>query len=127
MVESEQSGILETKNLINKNNPQIAQDIRGTANSIYPQVNRFGGLFTASLETPAQPTLVADKILEVAESESWQLRHPVGPDAMPFIEWRESMTDEEWIDWHAAADDDWYDSVENLFGLNARQKVKKTG
>lgn len=106
---------------------QMAQDIRGTANSIYPQVNRFGGLFSASLETPAQPTLVAEKILEVAENESWQLRHPVGPDAIPFIDWRQSMTDEEWVDWNAANDDDWYNSVENDFGLDARQKVKKTG
>jgi hypothetical protein len=92
----------------------------GTANSIYPQVNRFGGLFSASLETPAHPTLVAEKILEIAESESWQLRHPVGPDALPFLEWRQSMTDEEWVDWNAASDEDWYKSIEDDFGLNAR-------
>lgn len=106
---------------------QMAQDIRGTGNSIYPQVNRFGGLFTASLENPAQPTLVADKILEVAESDSWQLRHPVGPDAQPFIDWRQSMTDEEWVDWNAATDEEWYTSVENDFGLDARRKKEKVG
>ena len=106
---------------------QMAQDIRATGDSIYPQVNRFGGLFTASLETPAQPTMVADKILEIAESDNWQLRHPVGPDAQPFIDWRQSMTDEEWIGWNAASDEDWYKSVESDFGLDARQKVKKAG
>jgi hypothetical protein len=31
------------------------------------------------------PTLVAEKILEVAASSSWQLRHLVGPDAGPFL------------------------------------------
>lgn len=104
---------------------QMAQDIRGTGNSIYPQVNRFGGLFTASLENPAQPTLVADKILEVAESDGWTLRHPVGPDAQPFIDWRQSMTDEESVDWNAASDEEWYASIEDDFGLDARRRKEK--
>jgi NAD(P)-dependent dehydrogenase (short-subunit alcohol dehydrogenase family) len=100
---------------------QMARNIEVGGDSIYPQANRFGGLFTASLKTPTSPVLVADKILEVAESQNWKLRHPVGPDAQPFLDWRASMTDEEWVDWNAANDDDWYNSVEELFGLNARQ------
>jgi len=101
-------------------NTKMAQDIRVTSDSIYPQVNRFGGLFTASLNTPTPPSLVAEKILEVAEENNWKLRHPVGPDAAPFIEWRASMSDEEFVDWNAANDEDWYASVERDFGLNAR-------
>ncbi len=104
-------------------NTQMAQDIRETIDSIYPQVKRFGGLFTASLNTPTSPSLVANKILEVAEDKNWQLRHPVGPDAAPFIQWRASMTDEEWVDWNAANDEDWYASVEQDFGLNARPSL----
>jgi NAD(P)-dependent dehydrogenase (short-subunit alcohol dehydrogenase family) len=100
---------------------QMAQAITDTSNSIYPQVNRFGGLFSASLENPAQPAMVAEKILEIAESESWQLRHPVGPDAQPFIDWRQSMTDEESVNWNAASDEEWYNSIENDFGLDARK------
>ncbi len=100
---------------------QMARDIEIGGDSLYHQSNRFGGLFKASLETPTSPSLVADKILEVAESQNWELRHPVGPDAQPFLDWRASMTDEEWVDWNAANDDDWYNSVEELFGLNARQ------
>ena len=42
--------------------------------------------------------------LSVATSESWQLRHPVGPDAVPFLEWRSKMTDEEWIETQAGDD-----------------------
>ncbi len=106
-------------------NTQMAQDIKVATNSIYPQATRFGGLFTASLNTPTSPTLVADKILEIANDNNWKLRHPVGPDAAPFLEWRASMTDEEWVDWNAANDDDWYASVERDFGLNARlDKIK---
>ena len=102
-------------------NTQMASDIKTNEASIYPQVRRFGGLFAASLKTPTQASLVANKILEIADGETWQLRHPVGPDAIPFLEWRASMTDEEWVDWNAATDDDWYNAVESNFGLNARQ------
>jgi len=99
---------------------QMARDIGADGNSNHSSSRRFAGLFTAALKTPTSPTLVADKILEIAESESWQLRHPVGPDAAPFLEWRASLSDEDWIDWHAAEDDAWYDAVSTDFGLDAR-------
>ncbi|MGC1203599.1 MAG: SDR family oxidoreductase [Flavobacteriaceae bacterium] len=101
-------------------NTQMASDIAVDEESIYPHSKRLAGLFSASLKTPTPPTLVADKILEVAESNGWKLRHPVGPDAEPFIAWRASMTDEAWVDWNATNDEDWYKSVEQDFGLNAR-------
>ncbi len=99
----------------------MARNVKPGSNSIYPQVNRFGGLFVASLKTPTLASIVADKILEVADSGTWQLRHPVGPDALRFFNWRASMTDEEWIDRNAANNEDWYNAIENDFGLNARQ------
>lgn len=106
-------GIIDTK---------MAHDINlNGVKSIYPQVNRFGGLFAASLQTPTSATLVADKILEVAESGTWQLRHPVGPDAAPFLEWRASMTDMEWTDWNGADDETWFNAVQQDFGLDARK------
>jgi NAD(P)-dependent dehydrogenase (short-subunit alcohol dehydrogenase family) len=101
-------------------NTQMANDISINEASIYPQSKRFAGLFAASLKTPTQPTLVAAKIVEIAESNSWQLRYPVGPDAIPFLQWRASMTDEEYVDWNAATDEDYYNAVQNTFGLNAR-------
>ncbi len=104
-------------------NTQMANDISISENSIYPQSKRFAGLFAASLKTPTQPNLVADKILEIAESNSWQLRYPVGPDAIPFLEWRASMTDEEYVDWNAATDEEYYNAVQNTFGLDARQQI----
>jgi hypothetical protein len=75
------------------------------------------------LETPTGPSLVAEKILDIANSGTWKLRHPVGPDALPFLEWRNSMNDEEWIDWNAVDDETWYQAVERDFGLNARSKI----
>ena len=98
----------------------MAREIKVGSASNYPQVNRFGGLFAASLKTPTQATMVAEKILEIANSGGWKLRHPVGPDAKPFLDWRASKSDEEWVDWNAAKDEDWYNAVETEFGLNAR-------
>ena len=107
-------------------NTKMARDITHGGDSIYPQVNRFGGLFAASLKTPTSASVVADKILEIASNETWQLRHPAGPDALPFLQWRASMSDEQWVDWNAATDDEWYNAVETSFGLNARQDVPVT-
>jgi NAD(P)-dependent dehydrogenase (short-subunit alcohol dehydrogenase family) len=94
----------------------------GTADapSIYPQRHRTAGLFAASLANPAPPSLVADMVLEIATSGTWRLRHPVGPDAAPFLGWRRQMTDEAWVDFGALDDDAWYDRVKSDFGLDAR-------
>jgi NAD(P)-dependent dehydrogenase (short-subunit alcohol dehydrogenase family) len=62
--------------------------------SPYLQGPRFAAMFRNSLGTPRPPSLVAAKILEVAESGTWVLRHPVGPDSVPFLRWRSSMTEE---------------------------------
>jgi NAD(P)-dependent dehydrogenase (short-subunit alcohol dehydrogenase family) len=90
--------------------------------SPYRQRARFSSLFTASLEHPAPPSLVAQKILEIAESGTWQLRHPVGPDAVPFLEWRRKMSDEEWVTLNGGDDETWYRSLERDFGLDTRPK-----
>jgi hypothetical protein len=72
--------------------------------SNYGHSARFVVLYENSLKTPVPPSVVADKILEIANSDTWQLRHPVGPDALPFIQWRAQMTDEEWVDTNAGDD-----------------------
>ena len=90
--------------------------------SPYPHRARFTSLFTASLKTPVPPSVVGRKILEIAESGTWQLRHPVGPDALPFLQWRAQMTDEQWVDLHASDDETWYRSLERDFRLDTRPK-----
>jgi len=69
--------------------------------SPYPQRERFSIMFAQSLKNPVSPSIVGDKILEIVDSGTWQLRHPVGPDAFPFLKWRTGMTDEEWVDLNA--------------------------
>ncbi|MDB4911439.1 MAG: Short-chain dehydrogenase/reductase [Gemmatimonadetes bacterium] len=90
------------------------------AHSPYPQQRRNAALFAAVLTNPAPASLVADKVLEIVSSGTWQLRHPVGPDAAPFLGWRNQMNDEAWVDFGALDDDAWYERVKADFGVDAR-------
>lgn len=81
----------------------MAQRISTTGHSEYPHAARIASLFATTLQnTPIPPSLVAKKVLEIATNDTWQLRHPVGPDAVPLIQWRATMTDEQWIDLHSS-------------------------
>jgi NAD(P)-dependent dehydrogenase (short-subunit alcohol dehydrogenase family) len=93
--------------------------------SAYPHARRFANMFGASLQNPVPPSLVAEVIRGIIESGTVQLRHPVGPDAEPFLQWRASMTDDQWINWGALDDDAWYQRVQADFGLDARPKQEK--
>ena len=62
--------------------------------SVYPNQRRMAAMFTAALQQPVPPSLVADKLVAIADGGSWQFRHPVGPDAAPFLQWRASLSDE---------------------------------
>lgn len=81
----------------------MAQRISRNGNSAYPHAARIAAVFTATLSNaPVPPSVVAQKVFEIAMSDTWQLRHPVGPDAIPLIAWRKGMTDEQWVDLHSA-------------------------
>lgn len=89
--------------------------------SRYPHEGRLRALCAASLRSPVSPFVVGEAIRQIIESDSWQLRYPVGPDAGPFLEWRAAMTDEEWITWNTPPnEEDWYAQLERDFGLDAR-------
>lgn len=102
-------------------NTQMAGDISVEGNSIYPQSRRLAAVYKESLKQPTAPTLVAETMLEIANGSSWQLKYPAGPDAAPFLGWRASMMDEQWIDWHSQNEEDWCNSVETTFGMNVKQ------
>jgi NAD(P)-dependent dehydrogenase (short-subunit alcohol dehydrogenase family) len=78
----------------------IATSIFGKArplreDSPYPQARRQRALFGASLSKPTSPYVVGDQIRQIVEGDSWQLRYPVSPDTLPFLNWRASKTDEQ--------------------------------
>ncbi len=101
---------------------RMARNIEGMAKSnVYPQVRRCAALFEATISAGAgQPAVVAQKIREIVESGTWQLRHPVGPDAEPFLAWRAAMNDENWVHWNAQSDSEWLKAVKADFGLDLR-------
>ncbi|HEX8712658.1 MAG TPA: SDR family oxidoreductase [Terracidiphilus sp.] len=88
------------------------------ASTVYPHSRRIAELFRASLENPVSPYVVGEKIREIVESGTWQLRHPVGPDAAGLLAWRASMSDEQWVDWGALTDEQWVSYVRENFKLN---------
>jgi NAD(P)-dependent dehydrogenase (short-subunit alcohol dehydrogenase family) len=90
--------------------------------SAYPYRERFAAIFSASLKDPTPPSLVAKKILEVAESGTWQLRHPAGPDAVPLLQWRSQMPDEAWVSHNSVDDKAFRERFEREFGGNTRPK-----
>jgi NAD(P)-dependent dehydrogenase (short-subunit alcohol dehydrogenase family) len=90
-------------------------------NTRYPQERRIHALFAASLAHPVAPAVVGEQIRQIVEGGSWQLRYPVGPDAVPFLRWRAGISDEEWIDFGAMQDDEaWCRRVARDFGLDVR-------
>lgn len=94
---------------------------RQKLSSIYPHAGRCSALFAGTFAAgAAQPDIVGRKVREIVESGTWQLRHPVGPDAEPFLGWRGSMNDESWISWGAQSDDDWLKAVKADFGMDLK-------
>ena len=86
--------------------------------SPYPHLRRLKALFNASLAKPTSPYVVGEQIRQIVESDSWQLRYPIGPDAEPFLKWRASKTDEEVVNQAAQSDPDYKARVKREFGLD---------
>ena len=89
------------------------------ANTRYRQERRIRALVNALLKQPVTPFVVADKIVEIVQSKTWKLRHTVGPDAEPTLQYRASMTDEQWVDLQSVeSDQEWLAIVKRDFGID---------
>jgi len=89
--------------------------------AVYPQGRRLRAMFAATLAAGAgTPEVVAEKVREIVDSGTWQLRHPVGPDAEPFLGWRRSLDDDGWVNWGAQSDADWLKAVKADFGMDLK-------
>jgi len=89
--------------------------------SYYPQGRRLLALFRTSLQAPTPASVVGDKIVEIVNSGDNTLRHLVGPDAQGFLDWRSSMTDEQWIELNGAeSDEEWLLNVKRDFGMDVQ-------
>jgi NAD(P)-dependent dehydrogenase (short-subunit alcohol dehydrogenase family) len=89
-------------------------------NSPYPHSKRLRAIFAAVLANPTPPSVVGNLIRDIVDGDSWQLRYPVGPDAMPILKGRASKTDEQIIEEAAQSDDEFVKRVKRDFGLDIK-------
>ena len=66
---------------------------------------RLHRAFAKRLEAPSPPEVVAAAIHHALETVQPKLRYPVGEEAHHWITGRQSVTDEEWIDFSAELTD----------------------
>jgi NAD(P)-dependent dehydrogenase (short-subunit alcohol dehydrogenase family) len=84
----------------------------------YPHLRRLGARFSASLAKATSPYVVGELIRQIVEGDSWQLRYPVGPDAVTLLKWRAGKTDEEIVDLGAESDADYKARMKQELGLD---------
>jgi NAD(P)-dependent dehydrogenase (short-subunit alcohol dehydrogenase family) len=94
---------------------------RMTGASAYPHARRLQAIFSASLERPVPASVIGEAIRDIVASDSWTLRYPVGPDALPLLQWRASMSDEDWTERGAMDDESWCQLMEASTGLSVRK------
>jgi len=83
-------GIIDTP-MATTNLPQYAPD------TIYPHGRRLHAFFTNPDKPEAPANLVGETIRYVIEHDDPRLRFPVGPDMLPLLGWRRSLSDENWV------------------------------
>jgi NAD(P)-dependent dehydrogenase (short-subunit alcohol dehydrogenase family) len=101
----------------------IATPIFGKAkplpmDSPYPHLRRLRAMFAASLTNPTSAYVVGEQIRQIVDGDSWQLRYPVGPDAVPFMKWRAGKTDEEMVIAAGSSDEEYKAGIKREFGLD---------
>lgn len=92
-------------------------------NTTYPHGRRLHAFFTNPGKPEAAPNLVAAMIRHVIETSDSRFCFPVGPDALSFLGWRASLSDEDWIGLGGLQHD--ADSFERVFldtGVELRSK-----
>jgi hypothetical protein len=83
--------------------------------------------FEAQLSQPTQPQAVADVIQEVLESDSPKLRYLVGKDAELLLKMRQQVSDEDWIASGLLSDDELFQRMTEMVGVNLYAKSANAG
>jgi hypothetical protein len=87
----------------------------------YRQGGRMRAFYAPTAVAGPTPTVVAETIREVIEGRSAKFRNPSGPDAVPFLELRKGLSDEDWIGMVAAIDDEsFFARFQALSGMDMR-------
>jgi NAD(P)-dependent dehydrogenase (short-subunit alcohol dehydrogenase family) len=107
-------GIIDTA-MATTNLPQYNES------TTYPHGRRIHAFFTNPAKADASPALVSEMIRYAIESGDPRLRFPVGPDALPFLGWRSTLSDEDWVGLGGLKDDaDYFQRVFTDTGVDLR-------
>jgi NAD(P)-dependent dehydrogenase (short-subunit alcohol dehydrogenase family) len=90
-------------------------------------LRRMMKFFEAQLSQPTQPQAVADVIQEVLESDSPKLRYLVGKDAELLLKMRQQVSDEDWIASGLLSDDELFQRMTEMVGVNLYAKSANAG
>ncbi len=92
----------------------------------YPNIKRFLSMFAASLENHESANKVADVINDIVAGKRNVFRNPVGLYAEGFLNFRNSMCDEDWINSVSISDENWTTGMEQM-GLQVRKYMEVDG
>jgi NAD(P)-dependent dehydrogenase (short-subunit alcohol dehydrogenase family) len=90
-------------------------------------LRRMLKFFEAQLSQPTQPEAVAAVVQEAIESDSPKLRHIVGKDAELLLKMRQQLSDEEWISSGLLSDEELFERMIKMVGINLYAKSANAG
>lgn len=90
----------------------------------YPNLERSVAFFSAARDHHVPPVAVAEVILSIVNGDSAQFRNPAGPDSVPALGFRASMSDEDWIASAGMDKETWIHAMEGM-GLGVRKYLSK--
>ena len=85
--------------------------------SRYPHLSRVAARFRAALASPVSPYVVGEQIREIVNGDSWRLRYPVGRDAVPSLQWRAGISDEDLVAIQAETDAEFVARMKAIYGF----------
>lgn len=91
----------------------------------YPNQARLRALLLTSMENHVPASVVGDVISEIISGERAGFRHPAAPDAQPFLSWRASLSDEDYIASAGIDEETWIAGMAQM-GKNVRPYLKNT-
>lgn len=88
------------------------------SDSRYPLERRMNALYDAMAKNAPSASEVGERIVAPVQSGTWKFRHPDGPFAESFLQYRAALSDEQWIDLRAIENDkEFAATVKRDFGL----------
>lgn len=87
--------------------------------SVYPGHVRMEAYLKASASHHVMPSEVAETVLAITNEEKTAFRNSVGADAAPLLNWRASLSDEDWIASGSIDEDTWVAGMEQM-GMDVR-------